>query len=339
MAARLWRALVPSPAVPPPPPGRGSGPRLLPSRTLKGGLKSALRFEAERERRQRLKCPPPPPLRRSHKPNWDYQAEIQAFSRRLHENFSLELLKTAFVNRCYIQSEEARRQELGVEEQAAALKLKDNQELSEQGAAFSHTYLTQLFEDTFPNMPPEGVAALVGFLTGPEVVCHVARNLAVEELTLSADFPVPQTVLRQTFFAVLGALLKSDGPQRTAVFIRDFLIPQMTGKELFEMWKVVNPMGLLEDEMTKRNVPIPEPRLTRQSGSSTVLPVYFVGLYCDQKLIAEGPGETVLVAEEEAARVALRKLYGFTENRRPWDYSKPKQDSRAEKAFLSLPAN
>lgn len=51
----------------------------------------------------------------------------------------------------------------------------------------------------------------------------------------------------------------------------------------------------------------------------------------DKKLIAEGPGETVMVAEEEAARVALRKLYGFTENRRPWDYSKPKEHVRAEK--------
>lgn len=54
-------------------------------------------------------------------------------------------------------------------------------------------------------------------------------------------------------------------------------------------------------------------------------------LSSDKKLIAEGPGETILVAEEEAARVALRKLYGFTENRRPWDYSKPKENLRAEK--------
>ncbi|XP_038605723.1 39S ribosomal protein L44, mitochondrial [Tachyglossus aculeatus] len=326
-----WRRALPVP--------RALPLLLAPRRSAKRGLKAALLLRAQRERRRALKDPPPTPSRRSHKPNWDYQAEIQAFSRRLHENFSLELLKTAFVNKCYIRSEEARRQDLGVEKQAVALNLKDNEELSEQGAAFSHAYLTRLFEDTFPNMPPEGVAALAGFLTGPEVVCHVARNLAVEELALSAEFPVPQAVLRQTFFAVLGALLRSSGPQKTAVFIRDFLIPQMTGKELFEMWEVVNPMGLLVDELTKRNVPIPEPRLTRQSGSSTVLAVYFVGLYCDKKLIAEGPGETVLVAEEEAARVALRKLYGFTENRRPWDYSKPKQDSRAEKAFLSLPAN
>ncbi|XP_044523527.1 39S ribosomal protein L44, mitochondrial [Gracilinanus agilis] len=297
---------------------------IQPSRGGKGGFRAALRFQKELERRRQLRCPPPP-VRRSEKPNWDYHAEVQAFCHRLHENFSIELLKTAFVNRCYIESEEARRQKLGVDKEAVALNVRDNQELSEQGRTFSQTCLTQFLGDAYPSLPSEGIKAIVDFLTSEDIVCHVARNLAVEQLTLSAEFPVPQTVLQQTFFAVIGALLQSSGPQKTSVFIRDFLITQMTGKELFEMWNVVNPMGLLVDELTKRNISAPEPRITRQSGSSTVLPLYFVGLYCEKKLIAEGPGETVLVAEEEAARVALRKLYGLAENRRPWDYSKPKE--------------
>lgn len=36
-------------------------------------------------------------------------------------------------------------------------------------------------------------------------------------------------------------------------------------------------MGLLLEELSKRNVALPEPRLTRSAG--TVLPLYFVGLY------------------------------------------------------------
>lgn len=156
----------------------------------------------------------------SEKPNWDYHAEIQAFGPRLQETFSLDLLKTAFVNSCYIKSEEAKRQKLGIEKEAVLLNLKDNQELSEQGTSFSQTCLTQLFADAFPDLPTEGVKSLVDYLTGEEVVCHVARNLAVEQLTLSADFPVPPAVLRQTFFAVIGALLRSRGPERTALFIR-----------------------------------------------------------------------------------------------------------------------
>uniref|UniRef100_A0A8C4UN87 Large ribosomal subunit protein mL44 n=1 Tax=Falco tinnunculus TaxID=100819 RepID=A0A8C4UN87_FALTI len=267
---------------------------------------------------------------RSEQPNWDYHAEIQAFSHRLHENFSLDLLKTAFVNSCYIESEEARRRELGLDEGSVALNLQDNSKLAEQGMSFSRAYLLRCFEGAYPDLPAKGVEALVDFLTSQELVSYVAQNLSIQDLTLCKEFPVPPDVLQRTFFAVIGALLDSSGPEKTGIFVRDFFIPQLIGKDLFEIWEVVNPMGLLVEELTKRNISSPEPRITRQLGVSTVLPLYFVGLYCDKKIIAEGPGETLLAAEEEAARVALRKLYGYTENRRPWDYSKPKQGLKLE---------
>ncbi|KAG8520847.1 39S ribosomal protein L44, mitochondrial [Galemys pyrenaicus] len=251
-----------------------------PVRGVKKGFRAALRFQKELERWRLLRCPPPP-VRRSEKPNWDYHAEIQAFGHRLQETFSLDLLKRAFVNSCYIKSEEAKRQKLGLEKENVLLNLKDNHELSEQGASFSQTCLTQFFKDAFPDLPTEGVQSLVDFLMSEEVVCHVARNLAVEQLTLSEEFPVPPTVLQQTFLAVVGALLQSSGPERAALFLR----------------------------------------ATLGFPSS------------DKKLIAEAPGETVLVAEEEAARVALRKLYGFAENRRPWDYSKPKENLKAKETL------
>uniref|UniRef100_A0A8D0BPN4 Large ribosomal subunit protein mL44 n=1 Tax=Salvator merianae TaxID=96440 RepID=A0A8D0BPN4_SALMN len=276
-----------------------------------------------------------PPMRRSEKPNWDYNAEIQAFSHRLHEKFALQFLKTAFVNRCYIMHEEARRQKLGLDKAAVALNLKDNNELSLQGASFSHSYLTRSLEEAYPKMPPAGIEALVKHLTSEELVSYLATNLSVQDLTLCAEFPVPPNVLQHTFFAVIGALLQSSGSQRTELFVRDFFLPQLIGKELFEVWNVTNPMGLLVEELTKRNMSAPEPRLTRQSGARTALPLHFVGLYCDKKLLAEGTGETILAAEEEAARVALRKLYGFTENRQPWDYSSPKWEQRAENAISS----
>ncbi|KAL0972945.1 hypothetical protein UPYG_G00196800 [Umbra pygmaea] len=264
---------------------------------------------------------PPPPKPRSQKPNWDYHAEVQAFSSRLDETFSLDLLKTAFVNPCYIESEQDRRRSLGVDSDTVALVLGDNIQLHTQGKEFTGNFLSDWYRASFPSLPSEAVAAVVGHLTSDAVVCHVARNLAIEELTMSAEFPVPDKVLSSTFLAVVGALVQSSGPKRAGLFLRDFLVTQMIGKDLFEIWSVMNPMGLLVKELSKRNIALPEPRLTRSSGAATVLPLYFVGLYSDRKLLAEAPGETVLSAEEEAARVALRKLYGYTENRRPCDFS------------------
>ncbi|NXP29369.1 RM44 protein, partial [Scytalopus superciliaris] len=309
-------------------PAAGAGRAALSSGPIPG-KKRWLRAYLEMQRLQE------PPQRRSEQPNWDYHAEIQAFGHRLREDFSPELLKTAFVNGCYIEAEEARRRALGLGGAAAALALRDNSALAERGLRFARRHLRRCFQGAHPELPAPAVQALLEFLTGQELLSHVARNLAIQDLALCRDFPAPPQVLQRTFLAVVGALLESSGAERTGIFVRDFLMPQLIGKDLFEIWEVVNPMGLLVEELTKRNISAPEPRITRQLGVSTVLPVYFVGLYCDKKLLAEGPGETLLAAEEEAARVALRKLYGYTENRRPWDYSKPKQGLAAEKAISS----
>lgn len=159
-------------------------------------------------------------LCRSEKPNWDYHAEIEAFGHRIHETFPLDQLKTAFVNSCYIKNEESKRQELGLEKENLPLNLKDNQELSLQGASFSYSYLTQCFEEAFPKMPPAGIEALVNYLTSEEIVSYIARNLSLQDLTLCAEFPVPPKVLQQTFFAVIGALLQGNSSQRTEIFVR-----------------------------------------------------------------------------------------------------------------------
>lgn len=271
---------------------------------------------------------PPPPSPRCQKPNWDYHAEVQAFSTRLQENFSLELLKRAFVSPCYLQAEQQRRQALGVDSEATALLLKDNLELSAKGAELTKSFLNDWCRASFPSLPSEGVDGVVGYLTGVPLVSHVAANLGMDDLTMSAECPVPDPVLHSTFMAVIGALQESSGAERAGFFLRDFLVSQLIGKDLFDMWTVVNPMGLLMEELTKRKVPLPEPRLIRSAGASTVLPLYFVGLYSEKKLLAHGPGETVVAAEEEAARVALRKLFGFTENRRPSDFSPQQQQEQ-----------
>ncbi|XP_068135270.1 large ribosomal subunit protein mL44 isoform X2 [Hyperolius riggenbachi] len=268
-------------------------------------------------------------------PHFDYHAEILAFSKRLNETFSSELLKTAFVNHSYVVEEERRRHDLGVDQETAALNLQDNHELAKHGLDFTISYLTDTIRQSFPNLPAAGVRAVVEYLSSLQVVCHVAKNLGVDDLTLTSECPLSPETLQRTFYGIIGALLQSSGAEKAGTFLQDFLITQMIGKDLFDLWPVMDPMSLLVEELSRRNVPLPEPRLTRQSGASTVLPVYFVGLYCEKQLIAEAPGETVIVAEEEAARVALRKMFGFAENRRPWDYSTSKPGTGDKTALNS----
>ena len=50
------------------------------------------------------------------------------------------------------------------------------------------------------------------------------------------------------------------------------------------------------------------------SGASTPTAVFTVGLYLDDKLFSKGSGETIDIAEEIAARDALRRIFGTTED-------------------------
>lgn len=59
---------------------------------------------------------------------WNLEAEIYAFNKRLNEDFDLDLLLQAFTDRTYVIKEEMKQKELGIE-----LQMKDNRELAEEG--------------------------------------------------------------------------------------------------------------------------------------------------------------------------------------------------------------
>lgn len=138
----------------------------------------------------------------------------------MQENFQLERLKTAFVNPCYVRLEQEKRGALGLETEVAALVLNDNTELCARGKAFTRDFLSDWCRASYPSLPDEGVAAVLDHLMGFEVVCRVAQNLGVEDLTMSAEFPVPDEVLYGTFCATVAVLEESSGPHRAGLFLR-----------------------------------------------------------------------------------------------------------------------
>lgn len=109
---------------------------------------------------------------------------------------------------------------MGMDSETTALVLKDNIQLTEKGASFTQSFLTDWCRAKFPNLPVDGVDSIVGHLTSTSVVTYVARNLCIEDLTMSAECPVPDNVLHSTFMAVIGALQESSGAERAGFFLR-----------------------------------------------------------------------------------------------------------------------
>ena len=71
------------------------------------------------------------------------------------------------------------------------------------------------------------------------------------------------------------------------------------------------------------------------NGQDTILACYHIGVYCDKELIGRSPGETIEIAQDMAARDALRVLFHFDECSTPLPY----QIMRAGGDVLKLKPN
>ncbi|XP_022085881.1 39S ribosomal protein L44, mitochondrial-like [Acanthaster planci] len=254
---------------------------------------------------------------RSHQENWDYDSELYAFGKRLGEDFTDATLRTALTDQSYVEQEETRREEMGVTGDSVKLEIEDNQELAQTGGVFISDYIKAYLRRVYPKLPDEGICAVSDYLTRPELLVHVGSHLGLRDIILCAGFPTPPEVASSALQAIVGAILQDTSAERAGLFVRDFLLSQLVDKDINELWPITNPMGLLVELLEREGRAPPEVRLLRQVGTSTIMPLYMVGVYSDRKLLGWGPGETLAIAEEEAARVALKHIFGTTENSPP----------------------
>lgn len=85
-----------------------------------------------RQKMEIMKMKPnlPKPNPRSGYLEWNLEAELYAFGKRVNEDFDPDLLRTAFTFRSYVIKEESRQKDVGIE---ISENQKDNIELIEQG--------------------------------------------------------------------------------------------------------------------------------------------------------------------------------------------------------------
>lgn len=133
------------------------------------------------------------------------------------------------------------------------------------------------------------------------------------------EFPPDELTLATTFKAVIGALNRSSGNEKTFEFIRDFLCTQVNQKDIESMWQMQRPIQMLQEFCKDNKFGEPEPRLLGDVGKNTILAAYHVGIYCDRRLLATGFGEDVNTAIEVAAINCLKKLFDI-ENPRPFNF-------------------
>uniref|UniRef100_A0A1B0DLK7 Large ribosomal subunit protein mL44 n=1 Tax=Phlebotomus papatasi TaxID=29031 RepID=A0A1B0DLK7_PHLPP len=260
-------------------------------------------------RRRRQKVGPEPLRPRSSHLEWNYKAEVFAFGSRLNEKFDEKLLRQAFTHRSYIIQEELKQKEVGIEQPDVALL--DNREMVQVGEELIAKYLDQYVEAFLPKVPLDGRIAVRKYLMSEENLAHISSYIGTKDLILSAEFPVTQSTLSDTFKAVVAALEATDS-ERANLFLNQ--------KDLDEIWVVQNPLQYLQDYCSRNNLGEVEPRLIGECGKNTILAAYHVGIYCNRKLLGTGFGENVDIAIEEAAKDSLRDIFNTQTWRQPIDF-------------------
>ena len=63
-----------------------------------------------------------------------------------------------------------------------------------------------------------------------------------------------------TCFLLFPSIFYLQGEERAYKFVQDFVMPQLIGHDVNDLWNIVNPMGILEKILAKQNRGAPEPR-------------------------------------------------------------------------------
>uniref|UniRef100_A0A224Z1T3 Large ribosomal subunit protein mL44 n=1 Tax=Rhipicephalus zambeziensis TaxID=60191 RepID=A0A224Z1T3_9ACAR len=268
------------------------------------------------EMKARRKLAGPEPLRhRSVRLEWNYDAEIYAFARRLGETWSDSTLRVAFVQASYLEREKQQREELGMQSQNADTGLTPNTDLSAAGYDLCKSYVQKCIVATFPKLPEDGVKALQDYLLSHSVLSHVSSSIGTSDLIMCADFPPEESTLANVLMALIGGLLKDCGIERAQLFVRDFVLTQLIGKDVCELWEIPEPHERLAAVLQNSGRAPAEARLLWESGRNTLEATFCVGLYSDKQFLGCSAGETLTVAKEMAARDALRRFFGLSLDR------------------------
>ncbi|XP_014254443.1 39S ribosomal protein L44, mitochondrial [Cimex lectularius] len=260
---------------------------------------------------------PEPPVNRSTFIEWNYNAEIYAFGKRLGEDFDQSALKQALLDESYIKKLAKEQKSVGLE---AETNIKSNMDMAEEGETLIQDYINKYLTTTLPYLPNKYIETIQEFLLSTGTLAYVANHIGINDLVLCEDFPPKEETLAVCLKSVIQALALSSGLDRSSLFIRDFIVTQIATKDLSPMCTPDNPLEELSQSLMERGMPPFEPRLISAIGKNSILANYEVGMYCDRQMIGRGCGESIEIAQDMAACDSLWRMWGVTPNKKPFPF-------------------
>jgi len=257
----------------------------------------------------------------------NYDRELFSFKNRLGLRFSDEnILVTAFTHESFRENnvnddyddDDDDDDDDGNDDATFTQASESNGRLSVLGLTASSLYIVDHLCMTYPSLPCLGVRCFHDFLLARSNIVKLSNQISLPDLIrLEDDLDdlhkekhldyKREDVICDTFFAVIGAIYVDQGRSEARRFVEDFVISQLQGEELRKILHFDYSDKVLENIFTIQGKEKPVARLIQESGVNAPVPVYVVGVFSGDKMIAEASSYSRIRAKNEALKAALMK--------------------------------
>ncbi len=185
-----------------------------------------------------------------------------------------------------------------------------NERLEFLGDAVLELVVTRFLYLKYPEKNEGELTSWRASLVNSRTLAQVSKELNFNDYLLLSkgeakeEGKARQYILANTFEAFVGALYLDKGMDSCYSFIDRHLLSRLP--VIIESGLYRDPKSIFQEEAQKEAGITPSYRVLRESGPDHKKH-FLVGVYLNQKLIAEGSGSSKQEAEEQAAHAALQK--------------------------------
>lgn len=224
---------------------------------------------------------------------------LDQLQQRLGINFNnLQLLAQSLVHRSYLN-------------EITGQELESNERLEFLGDAVLSFIVSHWLYQKFPNYKEGKLTNLRSNLVRTSTLAQIATQLKIGQNLLmsrgekSAGGEKNQSLLANALEAVIGAIFLDQGVAKAESFIKTQLEPFLN--EILSRGEFKDSKSLLQEKIQEKTQEAPIYKTLKEEGPDHDK-TFTVGVYSQEKLLAQGVGKSKQEAEEEAAKAAFEKL-------------------------------
>jgi ribonuclease-3 len=227
------------------------------------------------------------------------EKDFDTFERSIGSSFNdKDLLRQAFTHRSYLNEHKE-------------LELDHNERLEFLGDAVLELIVTDFLFRRFPDKQEGELTAYRAALVNTMTLSTIGRDLGMESYLLLSKGEAKdngrarQYILANTMEALIGALFLDRGFDEAKRFIEKYLLPLIDEIVEKRLWQ--DAKSRLQEVAQEKEGITPTYETLKEEGPDH--DKYFqIGVYLNEKLIANGEGKSKQEAEQRAAQAALESL-------------------------------